>query len=443
MARPLPLLLPAAIFLLISTTAGATDQQDLPKQLTLSQALTIALTNNSIIRTAQSRLDQASGRYMQSRSVLLPQVDLYARQAYLTINLIGLGIDIPTVPQGKTDPFASMDARVRLTQDLLNIANIEAWKSSRSKEESSRLQVDNARETVVLDVVGAYLLAMRAKASRDALTEQTNLASDLFSLTEDRVRQGVSAPLESNRAQQQVNSLQQQQQEAEQNYIEAKLTLANTLQARITADFDVADSAAYGLEMPLNHDSALQAALASRPDYLSREASVKAAELQVRSVEAYRIPTVSTSFSDGQSGATPVHNQNTYRVQGTIYFPIFTSGRIRGQIEEAEGALREARSSLDQLRSQIETEVLTAMAGVEWALKEVTTSAANVQLSRQEVALARQRFAQGVTDNTEVVNAQDRVSRADDARVRAMYTLGLARANLARATGAAEKTYRK
>ena len=105
--------------------------------------------------------------------------------------------------------------------------------------------------------------------------------------------------------------------------------------------------------------------------------------------------------------------------------------------------LREAQTGLDQLRSQIETDVKTAIAGVQWALQEVATSAANVKLSRQEVELSRGRFTQGVSDNTEVVNAQDRVSRADDARVRALYTLGLARANLARATGTAEKTYRK
>jgi len=86
--------------------------------------------------------------------------------------------------------------------------------------------------------------------------------------------------------------------------------------------------------------------------------------------------------------------------------------------------------------------VQTAIAGVEWALKQVETSAANVKLSREEVELSRQRFSQGVTDNTEVVNAQDRVSKADDARVRAMYTLGLARPTL-RGPWAAEKTYRK
>jgi len=443
MERRLSLPIQIAILLLICRPAHPADQPDLPKELTLSQALTIALTNSSTIRTAQSRLQQASGRTAQSHSVLLPQLDLNARQAYLTINLIGLGIDIPTVPQGKSDPFGSMDARITLSQDLLNIANRQSWKSTSSKQESVRLLVQNARETVVLDVVAAYLMALRAKSTRDALLEQKKLAEDLLNLTADRVKQGVSAPLESIREQQQVNSLQQQEQEAEQSYIEAKLTLANLLQTRITSDFEVEDSSAYGPQIELDRESAMTSALASRADYRSSEANVRAAELQVKSVKAYRLPTVTTSFSDGQSGETPVHNVNTYRMQGEISIPIFTSGRIRGQLEEAQGALREAQAGLDQLRSQIESEVMTAMAGVDWARKEVETSTANVSLSREEVNLTRQRFTRGIADNTEVVNAQDRVSRADDARVRAMYTLGLARANLARATGAAEKTYRK
>lgn len=428
----------AAIFL-----TGVTAAQDLPKQLTLSDAVKLALSNNSTLRTAQSRLEQASGEYMQSRSALLPQVEVHARQAYLTINLLGLGLDIPTVPQGKTDPFGSMDARAVLTQDLVNIANFQAWKSSSSKRDSSRFLVANAREVVVLTVVAAYLQALRAKASRDALAEQTKLAEDLYQLTEDRVKQGVSANLEANRAQQQVNSLEQQRQEAEQSYIGAKLTLANTLQARITSEFEVEDASAYGVETIIEREAAVKAALAQRPDYHAAEANTRAAQLQVDSVKATRLPTVSTSFSDGQSGSSPVNNVNTYRLQASLDVPIFTSGRIRGQIDEAQGALREAQSAMDQLRSQIEADVLTAFAGVEWAQKQVVTSIANVKLSREEVQLSKQRFSQGITDNTEVVNAQDRVSRADDARVRALYTLGLARANLARATGAAEKTYHK
>ncbi|WP_263365260.1 TolC family protein [Edaphobacter bradus] len=431
------------LFVLTAIRVNAADQ-NLPNPLTLAESVSIALSNSSIIRTAQSRLDQASARYVQSRSALLPQIDVFVNQAYLTMNLKGLGIDIPTVPQGKQGPFPSMNARVRLSWDLLNLANRDAWKSFRSREDSSRLQVDNAREVVVLDVVSAYLQALRAKASRDTLTDQTKLATDLYQLTRDRVKEGVSAPLEANRALQQVNSLEQQRQEAEQNYIDAKLNLANTLQIQITSDFELSDAPeAYGVDTTIDPATAVKAALASRPDYRALEASVRAAQQQVQSTKASRWPTLNASFSDGQSGETPDKNVNTYRLAGTLEVPIFTGGRIRGQIEEAQGALAETQAAHDQLRSQIETDVLTAVAGVEWARKEVETSAANVKLSREEVQLSRQRFTQGVTDNTEVVNAQDRVSRADDARVRAMYTLGLARANLARAMDAAEKTYRK
>jgi outer membrane protein TolC len=129
-------------------------------------------------------------------------------------------------------------------------------------------------------------------------------------------------------------------------------------------------------------------------------------------------------------------------LQGSLQIPIFTGGRIRGEVTEAEGALSEAEAALDKNRAAIETDVLAAISGVEWALKQFETSGQNVMLSRQEVELSRLRFLQGVSDNTEVVNAQDRLSRADDARIRAQYTLGISRANLARASGDAERTYR-
>jgi outer membrane protein TolC len=275
------------------------------------------------------------------------------------------------------------------------------------------------------------------------LTEQTKLATDLYQITAARAGQGVASELDANRAKQQVNSLQQQLQEAEQNYVAAKLSLANLLQAGITSDFDVSDQAAYGTGATVDRQATLQAALATRADYRAAQAAVRAAELEVKSMQATRLPTIHLRADDGQSGTTPTDNVNVYSVFGSITVPLFTSGRIAGQVHQAQGTLSEAKTALDQNRSQIETDVLTAISGVEWALKQVQTSVENVGLSRQEVDLSRSRFVQGIADNTEVVNAQDRFSKANDARVRAQYTLGLARANLARAVGGAEQTYRK
>jgi outer membrane protein TolC len=170
---------------------------------------------------------------------------------------------------------------------------------------------------------------------------------------------------------------------------------------------------------------------------------MKAAELETKSAKSERIPTFKITASDGQSGSSPVHNNNTYRVAGTLSIPILDFGRISGEQHDAEGRYREATTKRDQLRAQIEADVLNAISGVEWALKQVAISVENVGLSRQELELTRSRYTQGVADNTEVVNAQDRLSRADDANIRAQYTLGLSRANLARASGEAETTYHK
>jgi outer membrane protein TolC len=428
--------------LLTPAFAGAQTRANLPANLTLRQALELALSNSSTLREAQANLERISGKYQQSRSDLLPQLSVVARQGYLTVNLPGFGIEIPNTAS-LIGPFGSMDARVVLTQDLLNIASMRSWQSFSSREDSARLQVNNAREVVTLNVVGAYLQALRAKANRDTLTEQTKLATELYQLTADRLKQGVASELDANRAKQKVNALEQSRQEAEQSYVAAKLSLANFIQATITADFDVSDPAAYGSGSTMDKGASLQAALTTRPDYRAAEANVKAAELKVKSVEATYLPTLTVRATDGQSGTYPEHNVNVYSVFGTLEFPIFTSGRISGGVQEAKSYLTEATAALDKERARIESEVLAAISGVEWALKEVETSLQNVGLSRQEVELSRSRFLQGVTDNTEVINAQDRLSQADDAQIRAQYTLGLARANLARAVGGAERAYRK
>ena len=300
----------AFLLLTLAGLASAAVGPDLPPDLTLSQALNIALSNSTNIRTAMAQLDQASGQYSQSRAPLLPEIDIGARQGYRTINLAGIGLEFPGVPglSGRIGPFASMDARVFLTQELLNFAKIRAWQSSRSREDSYRLLVDNAHELVALNVITGYLEALRAKASRDTLAAETKLADNLYRLTRDRVNQGVAAELDANRAMQQVNTLEQQRQEAEQNYVAAKLNLANILQAHVSAAYDVADTSAYGAGTPPEREATMKLALATRAGYRSAEANVQAAQLNVRSVKSSRLPTVRLEADDGQSGNTPVYN---------------------------------------------------------------------------------------------------------------------------------------
>jgi hypothetical protein len=128
------------LMLIVLSVAFATAQSKavIPKDLTLSEALEIALRNSSTLQEALANLEQASGQYKQSRSELLPQLDARAHQSYLKVNLEGFGLTLPNEPR-VLGPFGSMDARVLLRQDLLNIASIRSWQSYSSRRDSSRL----------------------------------------------------------------------------------------------------------------------------------------------------------------------------------------------------------------------------------------------------------------------------------------------------------------
>ena len=111
----------------------------------------------------------------------------------------------------------SWDYRARL---LFKRLDPDVWKGTQHNPvkllhtiESSRLLAEDAREIVALNVVSAYLEALRSKATRDTLAEQKNLADDLYKITRQRADQGAAAELDANRAMQKVNTLRKEAQE--------------------------------------------------------------------------------------------------------------------------------------------------------------------------------------------------------------------------------------
>ena len=69
----------------------------------------------------------------------------------------------------------------------------------------------------------------------------------------------------------------------------------------------------------------------------------------------------------------------------------------------------------------------------------VAAARAGLDLAGQELELARDRFAAGVSDNVEVVDAQAALAEARDTRVSALAEYARARINLAAALGRARQ----
>ena len=99
---------------------------------------------------------------------------------------------------------------------------------------------------------------------------------------------------------------------------------------------------------------------------------------------------------------------------------------------------------MEDLRGRIDQEVRSALLDLTSASDLVRVAQSNRELARETLSEAQDRFTAGVTDNIEVVQAQESVSAADQAYISSLFSFNIAKVQLARSVGVAEqavKTY--
>ena len=103
--------------------------------------------------------------------------------------------------------------------------------------------------------------------------------------------------------------------------------------------------------------------------------------------------------------------------------PIFAGGKVHSDVLEADAQLKQARSQLNDLRGRIDYEVARS----------------SVELAEEAFTQSQDRFSAGVTDNLEVVQAQESVASAHESYIESLYAHNLAKVELAYAIGDAEQ----
>src|SRR5207302_5564291 len=98
-----------------------------------------------------------------------------------------------------------------------------------------------------------------------------------------------------------------------------------------------------------------------------------------------------------------------------------------------------ARSQLGDLRGRIDYEVRSALLDLAAAAEQVEVARTSVDLAEQTLTQSQDRFAAGVADNLEVVQAQETVASAHESYIQSLYAHNLAKVELAYAIGAAEE----
>jgi outer membrane protein TolC len=91
--------------------------------------------------------------------------------------------------------------------------------------------------------------------------------------------------------------------------------------------------------------------------------------------------------------------------------------------------------------SHVESDVRNAWLDLEAATTQIGLAEKNLAVTRESLELTKQRYEAGVSDNLEVVQAQDAVASADLDYINSIFAHNVAKLSLARAMGVAADKY--
>jgi outer membrane protein TolC len=144
----------------------------------------------------------------------------------------------------------------------------------------------------------------------------------------------------------------------------------------------------------------------------------------------------------GDIGSTLGHSHGTVDSTATLSVPVFAEFALRGQAELAQAELDTARAQLSDKQAQVEADVRDALLDIAAAQKQVEVAQSSMDLANEALKEAQERYANGVSDNLAVSQAQQSVAQADNQYVASLYRHNVAKLSLARALGAGAD-YRK
>jgi outer membrane protein TolC len=418
-----------------SVTQGEVSAQ--PVNLTLDDAIQRGLKTNLGVILSGTQTAAARGERLSQLQALLPSVDFNARETVLQEDLPAQGMRIKGFPV-ILGPFGYTDLRASLSWSLIDVASLRNYLAARHNFAAAQLSAQDARELVVLVVGNAYLLALADETLVASVEAQVATAKISLDQAVANHQAGTAPLLDELRSRVDYQSLEQQLIVARNALEKDKLALARTIGLPLAQSFTLADKAPYAVFDQIDAEKAIREAHANRKDLAAMVEQTKAAEQQRKAATADRLPTLTFNGDYGDIGVNVKTSHGTGSAAGTLSVPLFKEFALRGEAQVAQAQLDTAEAKLSDKNAQVDADVRDALLDIASAQKQVEVARSSVELANEALSEAQQRYANGVSDNLAVSQAQQSVAQANDQYVTSLYRHNVAKLSLARALGAGE-----
>ena len=406
-----------------------------PLALSLSDAIRRGLQYNLATTGYTNATRIAEAQRMIARSALLPTAAVHLLGDEQQTDLAALGFSGAGFP-AVVGPFHFFDLRAGVAMNALSFPSLHNNRAAAANLRATRLAAKDARDLIVLAVSGTYLQVIAAGSRVASAKAQVNAGDAVYQQAVDRNKAGTNARIDVLRSQVELQVQQQRLRSLEADLAKQKLNLGRLIGLPPGQEFNMTDAVPYAPLEGLDLAQALERAYKNRSD-------LQAAEHARQAAVAERMPSVGVSADYGVIGVAPNNAHGTFTMSANLHVPVFDGGRIQADIEQASAVLDQRRAELADLRGHIDYDVRSAFVDLQAAVDQVRVSRSSVDLAAETLTQARDRFAAGVADTIEAVQAEESVAASNEDYISSLYSYNLAKVTLARAMGVAEESMKQ
>lgn len=381
------------------------DWQEFFQDQRLRQVIALALDNNRDLRIAMLNIARARAQYRIQRAELLPAITAGGQENSSRTPASLSPTGVPAVSRQFTADVGFSNYELDLFGRIRSLKNqaLENYLATAETQRSTRL-------SLVAEVAADWLTLAADRQLLELAQETLNSQLESLKRVEARHQQGIASGLDLAQVQTSVESARADaasfaaRVEQDRHALELVVgtPVADDLLPQAASDNPVALA-----QIPTNLESSV---LLLRPDVLSAEHALRAANANIGAARAAFFPTISLTGSVGR-GSDELSNlfdgvNRTWAFVPSISVPIFNAGRLRA-------SLGVSKADRDIAVAQYEKAIQTAFGEVADALsvratldERLNAQQALVDAATRSYTLAEARYRNGVDSYLSTLDAQ-------------------------------------
>ncbi|HTT75831.1 MAG TPA: TolC family protein [Candidatus Binataceae bacterium] len=421
------------------------------QELTLEQAIKIALAIHPKMIEAAANTGAAQQRVGEAKSYLGPQ--LFGTAQYLRSTDNGIGNTEYYDADGAfprmtgrnhnlpSDDFSqSWDTSnnymggLALSQFLFDFGRRHGFVRQRQLEAAATAADQQLTELdLIFEVSQRYFAVLQAQQLIRVYEQAVQQRQFHLHEAQAKAKAGLRPQLDVYVTQAELERSQLGLEEARNSYSDARVGLDNAMGlSDLAPPYHVAKVVGYS-EAKGNLKALIAQAMQTRPDLKAMQDQANAMGAVITEYRSDYFPTVNAVAGYAGMG-TGLPTANNFNAGILITWPIFNSFLTRDQMAEADYTRHSIEAAIEDLRQQIILQVQTAFFNWQDSIKALQFAQRARYASRVELQLAQKRYETGLTDIVELEDAQRHFTEDDARFATAVYGAAVDNAALDQAT---------